>query len=720
MTGSPVAKVLSRLGSVRKSGDSYMAQCPAHDDGNASLSVSEGDDGRALLKCHAGCELDTILTRIELDLPDLFPPKSSNGVGKRIDTTYDYTDESGALLFQVVRMVPKAFWQRRPDGKGGWINKTKGVRRVLYRLPDVIAAVADGRRIYVVEGEKDADAVIRAGEVATCGPHGAGEWSKVPDAGRVLAGATVTVVADKDEPGREHAAQVAADLRQHGCSVTVVEAKHGKDAVDHLAAGHAITDFVPVDLATVPTGTVAGSPAPHGAGEPGDALLDDVADFLRKYVAYPSTEALTASALWTAAAHLLDAFESTPRLAHLSPEPGSGKTRALEVLELLTPRPMHALSASAPAIFRSIEKNRPTLLMDECDALFGKRGDDSAEDLRALLNAGHRKGATIPRCVGPTHEVRQFPVYATVALAGLGDLPETLMSRSVVLRMRRRAPNEQVTSFRRRLAQPEGHALRDRLAAWAATVFDEVELAWPEMPDGVTDRPADVWEPLLAVADAAGGEWPEKARAACSELTKANVAREASLGVRLLLDLRSVFGEHDVLSTEEMLKKLHAIEESPWDDLRGRPLDARGLARRLGAYGISSTKVKFLGDSLRGYRREDLWDAWQRYLPALDPGEAEPAEPAEPSTSEASPEVPLPMPVPEPPSDAEPSAPPLTSTVPEVPEVPHLQEPECDPYRCHVCGQPVTPAPGSVERGWATTCSTCSEDAEAVRAVMAR
>jgi hypothetical protein len=139
----------------------------------------------------------------------------------------------------------------------------------------------------------------------------------------------------------------------------------------------------------------------------GAQLLGNVHAFISRYVAFPSEAAAAAVTLWAAHCHVPDSFESTPRIALLSPEPGSGKTRTLEVLELLTPRPMHALNASTAAIFRSIEKDRPTLLIDECDAIFTKRGkDDSNEDLRALLNAGHlnaghRKGAKIPRCTGP-------------------------------------------------------------------------------------------------------------------------------------------------------------------------------------------------------------------------------------------------------------------------------------------------------------------------------
>jgi hypothetical protein len=411
-------------------------------------------------------------------------------------------------------------------------------------------------------------------------------------------------------------------------------------------------------------------------------MLDEVEAFIARFVAFPSEHALTAVTLWTAHTHAVQSFESSPRLALLSPEPGSGKTRALEVVETLVPGPMHVLSASTPAIFRTIENETTTLLLDEVDAIFGRRGkDENNEDLRALLNAGHRRGATIPRCVGATHEVRRFPVYTAVALAGLGDLPDTLMTRSVVVRMRRRSASEVVQPFRHRLDAPVGHALNDQLIEWALDVRDNLRDAWPQMPDGIVDRPADVWEPLLAVADQVGGDWSTKARAACVALAGASVSREASLGIRLLTDLRTVFAEDTRLSTTTILERLHALDESPWDNLRGAQLDARGLAWRLSSYEVSSTKVKVSGTALQGYRREDLWDLWERYCVPL-PGSPELPEPAEPTCSDPTPQVPASSEVPEPFDHPEPDAPPLTCPVPEVPEVPPFRapDPERAPY----------------------------------------
>jgi hypothetical protein len=435
-----------------------------------------------------------------------------------------------------------------------------------------------------------------------------------------------------------------------------------------------------------------GRTALHGPdSSSGVGLLDEVAAFLARFVVFPSDAALTAATLWTAHTHAIDAAESTPRIAYLSPEPASGKTRALEVSELLVPHPMHAVNATPAALFRAVKDlaTRPTILFDEIDTVFGPKAKDN-EEIRGLLNAGHRRGAVAYRCVGEgtRQKVEPFPAYAAVALAGLGDLPDTILTRSVVIRMRRRAPGEHVEPFRHRVHAEEGHQLREALAEWTTTVAGQLEHAWPTMPPRISDRPADVWEPLLAIAEAAGGRWPIRARAACVELVKAGQSTDSgSLGLRLLADLRVVFGATDRMGTETVLARLVELDESPWADLRGKALDSRGLAYRLKPYGVNSTKVKIGDASVRGYRREDLHDAWQRYLPA-PAGEAEPTEPPEPPWSHRPDPVPDKDPVPEPLWQAEPDDPSLSCGVPEVPQVP-LPENEEDRPCCTTCEQPL-------------------------------
>ena len=250
------------------------------------------------------------------------------------------------------------------------------------------------------------------------------------------------------------------------------------------------------------------TPDPYGETLDGATLLDQVEAMLARFVAFPSEHALIATALWIAHTHALPEFETTPRLAFLSPEPGSGKTRAMEILELLVLRPLLTVNVTPAYLFRKVadEQGPPTVLYDEIDTVFGPRAGDN-EDIRGMLNAGYRRGAVAGRCVikGKTVEVEELPAFAAVALAGLDDLPDTIMSRSIVIRMRRRAPSERIESYRRRVHQDEGHDLRDELAAWVSVVWAELEGAWPKLPEGIEDRNADVWEPLLAIADAAGG-----------------------------------------------------------------------------------------------------------------------------------------------------------------------------------------------------------------------
>jgi hypothetical protein len=227
----------------RRVQDGWMVTCPAHGDRTPSLHVTEGRDGRILLHCHAGCDVDAVVAADGLGPADLYP----GGTSERAEVAaYRYLDEHSTPLYEVVRFHPKDFRQRRPDGRWG----IKGVRRVLYRLPQLLAAVQAGETVHVVEGEKDVHAVERAGGVATCNPMGAGKWR--PEYTGMLRDAIVVVVADRDDEGRRHAHHVAAALRGVAASVQIAEPAVGKDAHDHLAADGTLADFVDVDAEAPP------------------------------------------------------------------------------------------------------------------------------------------------------------------------------------------------------------------------------------------------------------------------------------------------------------------------------------------------------------------------------------------------------------------------------------------------------------------------------------
>lgn len=362
----------------------------------------------------------------------------------------------------------------------------------------------------------------------------------------------------------------------------------------------------------------------------GAAVLDEVRAQIARFVSLPSEMHEVAVALWVAHTHNVDCFDSTPRLAIVSPEPGSGKTRSLEVFAKLVPEAVETMNTSVAFLARRIDVGNPppTVLFDEVDTLFGVRARDAqAEELRGILNSGHRRGAKYSRAATRGKEVvlEEFATFAPVAMAGLGDLPDTIRTRSIIVPMRRRAPGEYVEPYRERQNGSELEVTRDRLAAWARTAASRIGNPWPDMPEGITDRPADVWEPLLAVADAAGGEWPSLARQAAVAIVREATERPASLGIRVLADVRRIFAKDDRqrIPSSELLHELIGLDDAPWSDLGGKgPIDSRFLGRTFEPYDIRSAHaIRFAGATgvAKGWERGDFVDAWARYLPAVAP-----------------------------------------------------------------------------------------------------
>jgi hypothetical protein len=329
--------------------------------------------------------------------------------------------------------------------------------------------------------------------------------------------------------------------------------------------------------------------------EPEDTatLLDDTHRFIRRFIVC-SEAGLVAGTLWTAHTHAFDAAEYTPRLSIRSPEAESGKTRFLEVLKLLVRAPLLAVEISDAAMFRVVEARKPSVLHDEIDAVFGPKARDR-EDLRAMLNAGYERGATVPRCVGEGSklQVKEFQVFAPVALAGLGKLPYTLETRSIIVRMKPRIVDEKIQRLRKRKIKDEAARLRGRWDAWAQANTKTLTDAEPELPDELSDRAQDIWEPLLAVSDLAGKEWAERARAAAKELFAARGEDDESIGRRLLADARAVFDDPErddpvdevhgqAITSGGLAAALAAIEGAPWDEWskEDKPITGPGLAPR--------------------------------------------------------------------------------------------------------------------------------------------
>ncbi len=401
----------------------------------------------------------------------------------------------------------------------------------------------------------------------------------------------------------------------------------------------------------------------------GADVLEKITAFVRRYVVL-SEQQLVLLALWVLHTHALDAADTTAYLNIKSAEKRSGKTRLLEVLSLLTARPWLTGRVTAAVLVRKTSAEQPTLLLDESDAAF--KGDrEYAEALRGILNAGFRRGGVASLCVGQGASLtyKDFPVFCPKAIAGIGRLPDTVADRSIPIVLRRRSPSENVERFRFRKVEPEARPLRDAAAAWAETHLESLKGREPDLPDALDDRAQDIIEPLLAIADAVGAEWPEKARRAAATLLAGGEREDSeSLGVRLLRDLRSIFdGEKaERLSTGTLLKVLRAAEDAPWGSLRGEPLDARGLAHLLKPYGIRPEKLREGKGTFRGYRRSSFDDAWSRYTPE----EAEHPEHPELSANRAESSVSPNRHVPEHAADTEHDNPHEKGDVPHVPHVP--------------------------------------------------
>ncbi|MFF0385417.1 DUF3631 domain-containing protein [Streptomyces sp. NPDC004286] len=416
----------------------------------------------------------------------------------------------------------------------------------------------------------------------------------------------------------------------------------------HTNAPSLQADGTPADATGQPTHTAPLADAARDdelevvPASEGAQILDDLRARIKQFVVMPSEEALTAVTLWVAATHLQPAWQHAPRLAVVGPAKRCGKSRLLDVVTETVHAPLITVNASPAAIFRSITaEDPPTLLVDEADTLFGTaKSAERNEDLRGLLNAGHQRNRPTLRVTGPEHTPVAFPTFAMAALAGIGDLPDTIMDRSVVIRMRRRAPGETVAAFRTGRDTPALHAVRNRLTAWLQPRHTEAMDAEPGMP--VEDRAADTWEPLVIVADLAGGDWPMLARTACRVMTAHESGKDADTGLRtrILIDIRRVFtAERNpaALRTSRLLEELNSDEEAPWAEYGSTGLTSRRLGILLEDYGIRPGNHRFPGGGqAKGYARNQFLDAWARYCPAPAAETANPAEPGEAAGSATS------------------------------------------------------------------------------------
>ncbi|PWU57683.1 hypothetical protein DLJ47_01885 [Micromonospora sp. S4605] len=360
-------------------------------------------------------------------------------------------------------------------------------------------------------------------------------------------------------------------------------------------------------------------------------LLDQVHDTLRRFVILPSEEAYDAVTLWVAASHGVPWLDTAPRLAIISPTKRCGKSRLIDVCECLSFNPLTTANTTVAALVRSISPvDPPTIFIDEADTVFGtKKQAENNEDLRGIVNSGHQRGRPVRRWDVRRNRAEELETFAFAALAAIKDLPDTIMDRAVVVRMRRRANDEKVERFRLSRNREELEALGAKVNRWLRSYSEELSKGVPEDAMPVEDRAADTWEPLIAVADLAGGKWPDRARAAARVMTGAEAGEAASgdaAGLELLQDLRTVwYPEEDKVHSNTIVNRLINIEGARWSNYQyGRPINQYELAQLIKPYGISPKSVRAGADKAnrKGFERHAIEEVWRRYLPEEQPRSA--------------------------------------------------------------------------------------------------
>jgi len=357
------------------------------------------------------------------------------------------------------------------------------------------------------------------------------------------------------------------------------------------------------------------------SSQPGD-VVSQVESFIRKYCVLPAAAYLAIS-LWVIATYLVrECFDAFPYLAILSPVKRCGKSRLQEVLEMLCLRAWRGIAPSPASLYRMME-NCPCLFIDEFQILRGKQLSESQQAILAVLLAGHRRGATVPRCDGKDHKLIYFPVFGPKCLAGTTQLPDHLADRSILVAMQRKTKMQQVERFLFRRAKAAAESIVEEITKWAAANDERVQIAYESIEDlhFLSDRDGEIWSSLFAVCSVAAPErikaLMEDAKTLCK--TKQANDEDDSLPLRLLADLISVWKEYEInLTTAAILDRLQQVEESPWkSDIELTP---RKLARMLRPFGMERRQVREKGSesTTKGYLRSELEQAVSCYLPSSD------------------------------------------------------------------------------------------------------
>jgi hypothetical protein len=352
-------------------------------------------------------------------------------------------------------------------------------------------------------------------------------------------------------------------------------------------------------------------------------LLADTAKFIRTYIVLGQDET-RAVALWIGHTYIIDFVDFTAYLEVNSVVRSCGKSHLQEVMAAVCHNPELASNITTAGLYQTIEAERPTLFLDEVDAIFGgKVKSEASETLRGILNAGFERGRKVRRGNNERAQGEDKPraltydVFGPKCFASIGELPDTIASRSIRIRMHRKRADEKIKRLRKRRLKGEARTLRQRWQAWARTIESEEAFYVADhlIPIELDGRAADIWEPLLAIADMAGGSWPTETRAGAIRLSSSRDVEDETAGIHLLSDIHEAFADDEKLSTKELLSRLTTKEDSRWVEWsKGNPLTSRGLSRLLRPFGVKPGQLWIDGENHRGYDRSQFRDPWDRYL----------------------------------------------------------------------------------------------------------
>jgi putative DNA primase/helicase len=346
-------------------------------------------------------------------------------------------------------------------------------------------------------------------------------------------------------------------------------------------------------------------PEPVGGAE----VLSDTSEQISRYVVLPDGAA-DVIAVWSAHTYVHNAFEHTPRLNITSPDKRCGKTTARDVLAELVARPLPTENLSTAVLFRVIEHSQPTFLADEVDTWLADN-----DELRGLLNAGHKRNGQALRCEGEGNEVRGFTVFAPAVLCGIGSLPGTLADRAIPIQMARAKRGEVKERFDSRHTDHLKELAR-KLARFCADSRAALEHCDPVLPEGAYNRVADNWRPLFAIAEAAGGDWPERIANAFSRLVSSKDLDDQGLGTMLLADIRAVLNAEGKVFSRVLIARLNSMADRPWPEAGkgGKPITERWLASRLRGFKIYPGDVHIGNEHAKGYELTAFAESFARYL----------------------------------------------------------------------------------------------------------